>query len=656
MKKFLAALFLTTSSAFAQVTADWNPPALNSSEAVKRNDLNAELDNINTVKQAADTELTCLAGLTSATDRLAYFTGSGTCSLAILTSYARTLLDDADAATARATLGLIVGTDVQAFDADLSTWAGVSSSANGRSLVSALDYATMRTLLGLAIGTDVQAFDADLSTWATVTSSANGRSLVSAADYAAMRTLLSLVIGTNVQGFDTDLTTWASVTPSANGQSLVSAADYAAMRALLDLEAGTDFYSISAADTAFLSSAEIDTSAEIAAIVGDESGTGALVLNTSPTLTGTPVIGDGAGNDKLSFAEETSDPTCSAGDYFIWANSVGAKLKKCQDGTITDLAPAGGGGGLSDAYDRATDGTNTATASSNDVLKFRAATGLTAAVQSNDVTHGDNVLYSYDIPGLSAGVTVVPGSDYFLQYNSTAAAHRKVSLQNIFDSVDNLTADTTPLTTDNLLVRKSGGARSMLVSNFFKVIDGLTADTAPVAGDFIPSYDTSAATPKKIDGKNLPKMWKTTVTLASDNTVSTTALADVTGMSCSVDANTSYEVTLTGTFQTAATTTGIGLALNIPSGGVSGQVFTPTSTTAVINVLQTADDALIAVSTGVAAANTNYPISGKWLVKVDSSGGTIQLRQRSEIATSNTVLKAGTASIAGTIMTCERLP
>jgi hypothetical protein len=163
--------------------------------------------------------LSTVAGLTPAADRLPYYTGAGTAALATFSAFGRTLVDDADASAARTTLGVAIGTNVQAYNAHLATIAGLTSVANLSTLANLASVARLSTLAALASVARLE----DLAVLASVANLVSMSALTGAADKAPRFT------GAGAMAVY-DLT--------AYGRTLAGLADAAALRSQATLTAG----------------------------------------------------------------------------------------------------------------------------------------------------------------------------------------------------------------------------------------------------------------------------------------------------------------------------------------------------------------------------------------------------------------------------------
>jgi len=298
----------------------------------------------------------------SATDKLLgrSSSGAGNVEEIVCTAAGRALIDDADATTQRTTLGLAIGTNVQAYDAGLQSIAGLTTSADtliyttasdtyatstftaaGRALLDDANAATQRTTLGLgsiatqdASAVAITGGSATLSTLTTASSSLGsatitGGSVTGITDLAVAdggtgastaadaRTNLGLAIGTNVQAYDPALQSIAGLTTAANQLFYTTASDTYATATL------------TAAGRALLDDADAASQRTTLGL-----GTMAVQAASGVAITGGSVVVSGL-----------TSTVSSLGTATITGGSIAG---------ITDLAVADGGTGASTAADART--------------------------------------------------------------------------------------------------------------------------------------------------------------------------------------------------------------------------------------------------------------------------------------------------------------
>lgn len=254
----------------------------------------------NKTKVTLDATLNSIAALGTAADKIAYTTGIDTWAETGLTAAGRALIDDASAADQRTTLGLGTAATLNS-DTDGTLAANSDLVVPTQKAVKAYVDTNVTGLLDFKGSTDASAnpnYPAALKGDSYVISvagkigGASGKSVdvgdiyVASADNAGGT---EAAVGTSWFVLEHNL---QGALLSANNLSDVSNASTA--RTNLGLAIGVNVQAYSA-DTAFrtdkLSVFAATTSAELAGVISDETGSGSLVFATSPTLT-TPTIGD----------------------------------------------------------------------------------------------------------------------------------------------------------------------------------------------------------------------------------------------------------------------------------------------------------------------------------------------------------------------------
>jgi len=210
-----------------------------------------------------------LGPLSPAANTFAYYTSTTAAALTSLTAFGRSLIDDVDAPTARSTLGLVIGSNVQAYDATLGSLAGLTTAADQTIYSTGVDTFAMTSLTTFA------------------------RTLIDDTTQAAMQSTLGLVIGTNVQAFD------ATTTKNAAVQTLTNKTIDAANNTISNI-ANANISATAAIDASKIANGQVSNTefqyldgvtSSIQTQINNVSGSVPLAATVAPLMDGSAAVG-----------------------------------------------------------------------------------------------------------------------------------------------------------------------------------------------------------------------------------------------------------------------------------------------------------------------------------------------------------------------------
>lgn len=267
--------------------------------------------------QAYDAGLLSIAGLTTAANQMIYTTALDVYAATALTPFARTILDDADAATVRTTLGLgslstlSAVSDANWSGADLSIANGGTGASTATAARTALgaqaQSASLDSIAGLTTAANQIAYATASNTWAVTSLTAFGRTLIDDADAATARATLGL--GT--------MSTQSAGAVAITGGSITGITDLAVANG------GTG------ASTAAGAKTNLGITDDVQAWV-NFNGTGTVAVRASRNVSS--ITDNGVGNYAINFASPLVD-----GNY-AWSGSTGTTNGYVNGGGVSPTA------------------------------------------------------------------------------------------------------------------------------------------------------------------------------------------------------------------------------------------------------------------------------------------------------------------------------